>query len=95
MIFSLLVKVNQIRLNMTAKFVNWDVKPQSKQNKGQSDSCKTLMGEFLVVCRELGVHIAQEKTDGPSACLVFLGYLLDTLQLQIYIPDDKIQQLLE
>ena len=91
-----------------AKFLNWLICHRTGSEdidhylddfffagQAQSDSCKTLMGEFLVMCRELGVLIAQEKTEGHSTCLVFLGYLLDTLKLQIQIPDDKIQQLLE
>ena len=39
--------------------------------------------------------IAQEKTEFRSTCLVFWGYLLETLRFQIRIPDEKIQQLLE
>ena len=45
------------------------------------------------MCKELGVPIAQEKTEFRSTCLVFWGYLLDTLQFRI--PDVKSQQLLE
>ena len=53
------------------------------------------MLEFSDMCKELGVPIAQEKTEGPSTSLVYLGYLLDTIKSQIKIPGEKILRLLE
>ena len=41
------------------------------------------------MCKELGVPIAQEKTEGPPSSLVYLGYLLDTIKSQIKIPGEK------
>ena len=53
------------------------------------------MLDFSDICKELGVPIAQEKTEGPSTSLVYLGYLLDTIKSQIKIPGEKILRLLE
>ena len=47
------------------------------------------------MCKELGVPIAQEKIEGPSTSLVYLGYLLDIIKSQIKIPGGKILRLLE
>ena len=52
--------------------------------EGHSDKCQSLMREFLVMCQELGVPIAQEKSEGPSTSLVFLGYLLGTMKSNTY-----------
>lgn len=53
------------------------------------------MREFLLMYQELGVPIAQEKTEGPSTSLVYLGYLLDTTEFKIRIPEEKIKNLLD
>ena len=63
--------------------------------ESHSDKCQLLMLEFSDMCKELGVPIAQEKTEGPSTSLVYLGFLLDTIKSQIKIPGEKILRLLE
>ena len=45
------------------------------------------------LCGELGVPIAEHKTDGPTTCLVFLGIEIDTVAGQLRLPDEKLQRL--
>ena len=40
--------------------------------------CKRDMDTFLRICKELGVPIAEDKTEGPSNCLIYLGIEIDT-----------------
>lgn len=91
-----------------AKFLNWLISKRTGSwdidhylddyffaGEGHSDKCQELMREFLLMCQELGVPIAQEKTEGSSTSLVYLGYLLDTIEFQIRIPEEKIKNLLD
>ena len=44
---------------------------------------------------ELGVPLAEEKTEGPSQILVFLGIELDTRDMVVRIPMQKIAEVIE
>lgn len=44
------------------------------------------MTAFEAMCREFGVPLNKEKTQGPTTCLVFLGFEIDTLKMLIKIP---------
>ena len=48
---------------------------------------------FIQLCKELGVPLAMEKTEGPSTTLAFLGIILDTVKMEIRLPDDKLQRI--
>ena len=39
--------------------------------------------------------LAEEKTEGPTAVLCFLGLELDSIHMVIRIPKDKIEELVE
>jgi hypothetical protein len=52
------------------------------------------MTTFIEVCSQLGVPIADDKTDGPSTRITYLGLLIDTEKMSIQIPDEKVQGLL-
>lgn len=58
-------------------------------------TCHHLMSYFSGTCQELGVPIAQDKTVGPVTVLTFLGLELDTNNMLIRIPGNKLQELLE
>jgi hypothetical protein len=53
------------------------------------------MGHFEVLCFELGIPLAQEKTEGPVTCLSFLGLGIDTISITIFVPEDKVRELLK
>ena len=47
------------------------------------------------VFHELGVPVADHKTEGPSTRVTFLGFVIDTRAFQISLPDDKLDRLQE
>ena len=49
---------------------------------------------FFKTMQELGVPLAEEKTEGPVECLVFLGLTLDSAKMEVRIPLNKIQELI-
>ena len=51
------------------------------------------MCTFRSICLELGVPLAEDKTLGPTTCLVYLGLEIDASSMTVRIPSDKIQQL--
>jgi hypothetical protein len=54
-----------------------------------------LMNIFSVVCDRLNVPIANEKTVGQTTVLQYLGLTIDTVNMLVKIPDDKILELKE
>lgn len=62
--------------------------------RGMHD-CQTMLDTFFTCCNDFGVPIADEKTEGPTTVLVFLGLELDSVLMQIRIPLDKITALIE
>ena len=51
--------------------------------------CNFLIREFLDMCHELGVPIADNKTEWASIRIVFLGILLDGQFMIMIIPEEK------
>ena len=43
-------------------------------------------------CRNPGIPLAEEKLEGPTTSLTFLGIVLDTFQMEIRLPTDKLQR---
>ena len=60
----------------------------------KTSNCSKLMNTFTEVCSQLGVPIAEDKTEGPSTRITYLGVLIDTEKMLIQIPDEKVQELL-
>ena len=58
-----------------------------------SQVCADALRTFLALCEELGVPVAEEKTEGPSTTLTFLGIKIVTTTLQLRLPQDKLQNL--
>ena len=50
---------------------------------------------FSNVCADLEVPIADEKSVGPTTVLVFLGLELDSVNMLIRVPQQKIYQLFD
>lgn len=55
-----------------------------------SEKCAADMNAFFSLCRQMGVPLAQEKTQGPATTLPFLGITLDTVRLEARLPEDKL-----
>ena len=60
----------------------------------ESSDCQKIMDAFSNVCNNLGVPIADEKTMGPCTKIDILGLTIDTDEMLVKIPDDKIQKLI-
>lgn len=56
--------------------------------------CLNGMNTLLSLLRKLGFQINYSKMEGPSQRLVFLGILLDSLDMTLYLPSEKIADLL-
>ena len=61
----------------------------------QSDSsrCREDLQKLRQVLDRLGVPIAEEKVEGPSVCLTFLGIELDTRRMIRRLPSHKLTEL--
>ena len=55
-----------------------------------SEECRLHLQD---ICRCLGVPIAEEKVDGPTACLVFLGIIIHTIRGELRLPLDTLMSL--
>lgn len=56
----------------------------------QSPVCQHNLNTFMQLCTNLGVPLASEKIEGPSTSLTFLGITLDTANMEIKLPQDKL-----
>ena len=57
-------------------------------------SCIQLMRIFESIMHQLNVPMAPDKTEGPSEVLVFLGLELDSNEMVVRIPVDKIKEVI-
>lgn len=57
--------------------------------------CESVMKGFEECLQGLSVPLATEKTEGPVEVLVFLGLELDSRQMVVRIPRQKIQEIVE
>jgi hypothetical protein len=60
----------------------------------ESSDCLKIMDTFSNVCNKLGVPIADGKTMDLCTKIEILGLTIDTDELLVKIPDDKIQKLI-
>lgn len=60
-----------------------------------AQECEHNRQTFLQTCDYLGVMVAQEKCMGPSTCLTFLGIEIDTIKMELRLPEDKLVRVRE
>ena len=53
-------------------------------------ACAVALQVALAACDELGMPVAVEKLVGPTTRIVFLGIELDSMSMQIRLPDEKL-----
>lgn len=58
-----------------------------------SDECTRLMEGFTDLSDHIGLPLAHDKTVGPATKIVFLGLEIDTDDMVVRIPPDKVDQL--
>jgi len=56
----------------------------------EAPGCKEKLDSFTSTCLSLGIPISEEKTFNPSTTMTFLGYELDTQQMEVRLPLDKL-----
>ena len=60
-----------------------------------SEICARDLVTLKAVCKDLGVPLAPEKQEGPSAELTFLGLTINTTKQMLSFPSKKLAHLLE
>ena len=60
-----------------------------------SEECKVNQRLILETCEVMGAPIEDEKSEGPSTSLVFLGIELNSVTIEMRLPADKPQHLKE
>jgi len=55
--------------------------------------CLDALNTLLTLLRALGFSIAWDKTEGPTTSIVFLGVQINTKQMSLHLPTEKVQQL--
>ena len=55
--------------------------------------CQEIMTSFFKTCGKMGMPVADEKTEGPQKIIIFLGFELDSILMEVRIPKDKIMKL--
>ena len=58
-----------------------------------SNKCGSDLGLLMQTCADLGVIIAEDKTEGPSTCLTILGVEFDSLAMELRLPQEKLSRL--
>ena len=57
--------------------------------------CQSDLSTVMRVCEDLGVPLAEEKLEGPVKSIQFLGFILDTVRMEIRLPESKLSSLLK
>ena len=55
--------------------------------------CRVSLNSLLLTLKNLGIPISLHKTEGPSTTLHFLGILLDSINMEARLPEDKVTRL--
>ena len=58
-----------------------------------SSECSVALNVALELCGRLGVPIAEQKLQGPTTSLSFLGIEVDTMAMELRLPQEKLGQL--
>lgn len=91
---------------MFATFLEWLVRDQTNSQsvhhylddfifigKPNTNQCNFLVSTFQEICNGVGVPLNKDKTVQPTTCLIFLGLKIDTVNMQIRIPQNKVREL--
>ena len=56
--------------------------------------CFTYLACIISTCEELGFPIKKNKLEDPTTCLEYLGIILDTRNMELRLPEEKVTQLM-
>lgn len=54
--------------------------------------CQQHLDAFVSLCQDLGIPLAPEKTVGPSQTITFLGIEIDSVNMELRLPQDKLEK---
>ncbi|KAM4652167.1 LOW QUALITY PROTEIN: uncharacterized protein O3C94_014521 [Discoglossus pictus] len=60
---------------------------------GEQEVCAHLLATFSRVAHSFGVPLADQKTEGPTTCLSFLGIFINSLTMECSLPMEKVMDL--
>ena len=60
-----------------------------------SSDCQQDLDTFIQLCSYLGIPLASETIEGPTTSLSFLGITIDTSQMEMRLPKDKLARIQE
>ena len=60
--------------------------------KAGSEECNVNRATLLATCNRLGVPIAPDKCEGPTTMLTYLGIEVDTVLMQLRLPEEKLKR---
>lgn len=63
--------------------------------KGDTGECLEMMNAFRERLGHFGVPIAEDKTEGPKTLICFLGLEIDSEEMVVRIPMQKVQEIIE
>lgn len=55
--------------------------------------CQQNFVTFQAACKEVGLILATEKSEGPATCLTILGIEIDSMAMEIRLPQEKLKRL--
>ena len=89
-----------------SSFLEWELKRRVASNNivhylddfliagsQNTKECEVISKSFVDMCTEIGVPLAHDKTLGPSSNLTFLGLEINTVDMQVKIPSEKLIKL--
>jgi hypothetical protein len=56
------------------------------------NQCQILLDAFDSICYDMGIPVNDEKTEGPTTKMEYLGLEIDTAEGTIKVPSDKIEK---
>ena len=58
-----------------------------------SQHCTHHLNTLTSLCTVLGIPLAEDKREGPTTCLEYLGILLDSASLEAHLPPNKLKDI--
>ncbi len=61
--------------------------------KRDTDQCERAMVVFKETCQRLGMPLDESKEEGPSEVLTFLGMEIDSVKMEVRLPQEKLTEM--
>ena len=58
-----------------------------------TDQCERAMAVFKETCQRLGMPLDENKEEGPSEVLTFLGMEIDAVKMEVRLPQEKLTEM--